>query len=216
MSFKIVSAMRRFVRIPAARRLILVAGALVVTGASVANAAVPARRETDVRRVLTLLAAVGEEYREGVRDGEVVRPIEWEEAKGFLDDARQGIQSLAADLPNRAELDALLAQAAAGIESKASSETVVAKLAALRERLTTLSGVSEQVYPPEPPSVGRGMQLFTQYCVTCHGERGDGKGPSAAGLNPPPANFTDARFMRGETPYDFYHVISLGKRSTAM
>ena len=50
--------------------------------------------------------------------------------------------------------------------------------------------------------------------MTCHGERGDGKGPSARGLNPPPANFTDAGFMRGETPYDFYHVISLGKTHT--
>ena len=43
-----------------------------------------------------------------------------------------------------------------------------------------------------------------------------GQGPDAADLSPPPANFTDPRFMRGETPYDFFHVISLGKRGTAM
>jgi len=209
--------MRRLAHTSAAGRLILgaIVAALAVTRATMAPAVVAARTESDVRRVLTLLAAVGEEYREGVQDGAVVRPIEWEEAKGFLDEARHGVQSLV-DGPGRAELDASLTQAAAGIDGKASPETVGATLAAVRERLMTLSGVSEEVYPPEPPSAGRGMQLFAQYCVTCHGERGDGKGPSAAGLHPPPANFTDAQFIRGETPYDFYHVISLGKRGTAM
>src|SRR5262249_24917828 len=95
-------------------------------------------------------------------------------------------------------------------------EIVASKLLELRQRVAGLTGVSEQVYPAAAPSAARGKPLFEQYCITCHGERGDGKGPSAASLNPPPANLADPQFMRGETPYDFYHVISLGKRNTAM
>lgn len=35
-----------------------------------------------------------------------------------------------------------------------------------------------------------GKNLFQIYCVTCHGDKGKGNGPSAAGLNPKPANLT--------------------------
>ena len=33
-------------------------------------------------------------------------------------------------------------------------------------------------------------QLYRGACATCHGERGDGKGPSARPLDPPPRDFT--------------------------
>jgi high-affinity iron transporter len=191
--------------------------AMTLLAAAPARAAVPAGVQDGVHRLLTLLAAVGEEYREGVRDGAIVRPLEFEEATTFLQDAQQQFESVAAALPKgEADLSPLFADATAAIQQKAHAEAVDAKLTALRQRVMAVTGVSEQVYPPAAPSAARGKALFTENCVTCHGERGDGKGPSAAGLNPPPANFTDARFMRGETPYDFYHVISLGKTHTAM
>ncbi len=197
----------------------LVAAALAVASllpASRASATDPTDPEAEVHRLLTLLAAVGEEYREGVRDGVVVRPIELEEAKIFLQDAQQRFAALAPGL-HAAQADlSLFAEVAAAIEQKAPSDTVDAQLAALRQRVISATGVSEQVYPPSVPSAARGKALFAEYCVTCHGKRGNGKGPSAAALHPPPANFTDPQFMRPETPYDFYHVISLGKSHTAM
>ncbi len=36
------------------------------------------------------------------------------------------------------------------------------------------------------------QELFAQRCATCHGERSDGRGPSAAGLVPPPTAFDAA------------------------
>jgi high-affinity iron transporter len=194
--------------------LLAVAGLVAVPHV---EAALPPATQDEVHRLLTLLAAVGEEYREGVHDGAVVRPLEFEEATTFLQDAQQRFTMLAATLPpGETDLTSQFAEAAAAIQQKVASEDVDAKLTALRQRVMAITDVSEQVYPPQPPSVGRGKALFGEYCVTCHGAHGDGKGPSAAGLNPPPANFTDARFMRGETPYDFFHVISLGKTHTAM
>ena len=199
------------------RRAAALLAILVLLAAPRSYAAVPAATEDEVHRLLTLLAAVGEEYREGVHDGAVVRPLELEEATTFLQDAQQRFANVATTLPGaQAEVSALFTDAGAAIEQKRPAEEVGAKLAALRQRVMAVTGVSEQVYPPAAPSVARGKALFAEYCVTCHGERGDGKGPSATGLNPPPANFTDAGFIRGETPYDFYHVISLCKTHTAM
>jgi len=196
------------------RRVAALLAVLALLAGSGASAAAPPESEEQVHRLLTLLAAVGEEYREGVRDGTIVQPLEFEEATTFLHDAQQ---RFAAALPDReADVAPLFSEAATAIQQKLPPDSVSAKLAALRQRVMAVTGVNEQVYPPAAPSAARGRALFTDYCVTCHGERGDGKGSSARGLNPPPANFTDAGFMRGETPYDFYHVISLGKIHTAM
>src|SRR5579862_1850410 len=167
-----------------------------------------------VRRVLTMLEAAAGDYREGVRDGTVVRPVELEEAIGFIDESQQRLTSL--DAATAGELQSQFGTLRAAIDHRAPADNVAAMLGTVRERLAAATGVSLLAWPPSAPSAARGQALFSENCVSCHGERGDGKGPSAAGLNPPPANFTDASFMRGETPYDFFHVVSLGKRNTAM
>ncbi|HVO26961.1 MAG TPA: FTR1 family protein [Candidatus Margulisiibacteriota bacterium] len=190
---------------------------LVFVAAARVQAAPSPATEEEVQRLLTLLSAVGEEYREGVRDGTVLRPLEYEEATTFLQDAQQRFATVAAAMPGeRVDLTPLFADAATALGQKRSEDQVAARLTALRQRIVAVTGVAEKVYPPAAPSVESGKALFKEYCVACHGERGDGKGPSAAALNPPPANFTDAPFIRGETPYDFFHVISLGKSHTAM
>ena len=46
---------------------------------------------------------------------------------------------------------------------------------------------------PEPVTYGsveRGRILYVAYCAGCHGEHGDGRGPSKPYLNPPPMDFT--------------------------
>jgi cytochrome c oxidase cbb3-type subunit 2 len=39
-------------------------------------------------------------------------------------------------------------------------------------------------------SVGRGKRVYEAYCIGCHGEAGDGRGPAKQYLNPPPMDFT--------------------------
>lgn len=46
----------------------------------------------------------------------------------------------------------------------------------------------------KPELVKRGKVLYAKHCVGCHGEKGDGKGPAAYGLDPKPRDFTEAIF----------------------
>lgn len=48
---------------------------------------------------------------------------------------------------------------------------------------------------PKPPKktpelLMIGKKLYDQYCMTCHGPKGDGKGQIGAALKPPPNDFT--------------------------
>jgi high-affinity iron transporter len=192
---------------------LVLAGALLAPAAALAAPAAlpPAARAATARRVLTLLHVVAVEYAEGVADGQVVRPIELEEARVFLAEAGQQLATL-----GHAELDAALGQVRAAIDDLAPADDVAGHAAALRARLASLTGVRDAIAPPHPPLAARGQPLFATHCASCHGEAGDGRGPDAARLDPPPASFVDREFMRGETPADFFHVISAGRRSAAM
>jgi high-affinity iron transporter len=109
-----------------------------------------------------------------------------------------------------------LASLSADVAAKVPVDSVVKQAGALRALITRATGIAEQIAPPQPPSPQRGAVIFKESCASCHGSRGDGKGPDSARLDPKPANFTDPAFMRGETPNDFFHVITLGKRGSAM
>ena len=43
----------------------------------------------------------------------------------------------------------------------------------------------------------RGRQLYAMHCATCHGPRGEGDGPGAAGLLPAPANLAEHDYAPG-------------------
>lgn len=43
-------------------------------------------------------------------------------------------------------------------------------------------------------TLNEGRVAFLQYCRACHGDKGEGDGPAAPGLRPPPRNFTLGEF----------------------
>ena len=61
-----------------------------------------------------------------------------------------------------------------------------------------------------PESIAKGKEIFAKACVVCHGEKGDGKGPAGAALNPPPANFTDKKLMDTMTDGELFWKLSNG------
>lgn len=69
----------------------------------------------------------------------------------------------------------------------------------------------------------RGEEVYMQRCFWCHGEQGDGNGPSAVGMTPRPRDFTRAQFKIRSTPHgqlptdeDLTRTIMEGIPGTAM
>lgn len=69
----------------------------------------------------------------------------------------------------------------------------------------------------------RGKALYVRYCIFCHGPYGDGRGESAAYLDPKPRDFTKAVFKCRSTPSgslpldsDLYDTISRGVHASGM
>ena len=68
-----------------------------------------------------------------------------------------------------------------------------------------------------------GHDTYLEYCVQCHGYKGEGDGPSSKGMYPPPRNLTQgiykfANVVGGELPHDedFYRIINHGLNGSAM
>ncbi|MFL5962959.1 MAG: cbb3-type cytochrome c oxidase subunit II [Gaiellaceae bacterium] len=79
--------------------------------------------------------------------------------------------------------------------------------------------LSANPLPITEANLNRGKEVFLNRCVGCHGIAGDGKGPGAKFLSPPPADFTSAddACCGGDTgPGDFYFRILHGWPGTAM
>ena len=79
--------------------------------------------------------------------------------------------------------------------------------------------LSSDPLPVTDQNLLRGKEVFLDRCVGCHGLKGDGKGPGARFLSPPPADFTDSddACCGGDTgPGDFYYRILHGWPGTAM
>lgn len=69
----------------------------------------------------------------------------------------------------------------------------------------------------------RGAELYATHCASCHGPRGEGDGPAAAGLDPPPRNLTSGRLKFASVPAwttprdeDYLDVLEHGLTGTAM
>ena|SRR5215468_5888033 len=57
---------------------------------------------------------------------------------------------------------------------------------------------------------GTAQQTFTDLCSICHGTGGKGDGPSAAGLSPRPADFTNCQTMQAQSDATLFTIIKRG------
>ena len=71
--------------------------------------------------------------------------------------------------------------------------------------------------------LNHGQESYLTYCSACHGVKGDGKGPAAVGLRPPPRDFSQAKFKfaavsAGQLPNDedLIRIVQAGLHGTAM
>ncbi len=72
-------------------------------------------------------------------------------------------------------------------------------------------------------TLNEGKEAYTHYCRACHGDKGNGRGPAALGLRPPPRDFSQGKFKfaaveSGSLPNDddFRRIVKKGLHGTAM
>ena len=70
--------------------------------------------------------------------------------------------------------------------------------------------------PIAPPSARVGRAVYVENCAPCHGETGDGDGPSAPGLNAQPAVFSDPATVWGQQPAELFFTTKYGRMQAMM
>lgn len=66
--------------------------------------------------------------------------------------------------------------------------------------------------PADAASLAEASDIYGKHCVSCHGEKGDGKGKRAPRLSVAPSDFTDAHAMSQLTDGEIFWKIGAGRR----
>src|SRR5215467_1710672 len=169
-------------------------------------------QEQPVQRVANIVSVAVEEYGKGIdAQGRLISQDEYQEAMGFLHDARAAAARLPSDhaAPATAMLDSILAAT-----SEKQPPVVLAQLA---HRFSALLGRdAELTLPTHSLDVADGEKLFKASCASCHGTLGMGDGPAGVNLSPRPPAIGSATVMRASSPAMMFRKISVGVTGTAM
>ena len=167
----------------------------------------PERLEPE--KLVFLLQYLGTDYAAAVKSGRVVSDFEYREMLDFSQLLVEQYRQLdpLQDILTELELIRTL------IEEKRDWSEVRGLTLSLLPRLSQHLNVIS--YPAVVPSLSRGQRLFVENCSKCHGLEGDGKGPSAAELDPPPRSFRDQR-MNQLAPHQIFNALTFGVEGTEM
>ena len=65
-------------------------------------------------------------------------------------------------------------------------------------------------------AIEKGAKLYERRCVKCHGPKGDGKGKSAEGIDPPVPDFTTGGYFKARNEGQLFWMIEKGSPNTDM
>ncbi len=197
--------------------IVLLAAAIVAMPARAqtpAHAALPPQTVEAARRVAATLTLAAQEYALAFSGGRLVNQAEYDEAVLFVAEARHSARELPPALA--AEMDAWLARLETRIAGHLPADSLTLEAQRLEARLASALGVSLDDRPAREPSLASGQAIYGARCASCHGDAGRGDGAAAAGMDPPPANFSDTALLASSTPLDFYRKVAHGVPGTAM
>src|SRR5690606_2109639 len=172
-----------------------------------------AQASPQVQTIWQLLDYIAVDYGAAVQDGEVVSDMEFQEMQEFSATVRERL----AQLPAHPARDGLVARAGEleqAISAKAAPAEVDRQARALADALLQAYPVPRG--PETTPDLAGAPALYQQLCASCHGPTGHGDGPAAAGLEPPPIAFTDARRARQRSVFALHQVITHALAGTSM
>jgi high-affinity iron transporter len=172
----------------------------------------------EAKRVLALIDYIGGDYRNAVQLGKVINAGEYQEMAEFSARSLELFNQLkATEGGDKASIEKDLHSLAAHIKNKSGEELVPQLAQQIKDRLIKTYNIA--TYPKAIPNYSSAKTIYSQNCAQCHGDSGAGDGPGRESMNPktpPPANFTDADFMAGLSPFKVYNTTSFGIDNTAM
>jgi len=194
------------------KSLTMLAWVALFLGAGAAQAQ-SAADEADAKQLWQLIDYVAVDYSGAVAEGQVISDGEYAEMLDFTENAEKQAQLLP-PRPQKEALSTAIANLRAAVVRKADAAEV-AQLAQLANGLL-IAAYPIPVAPKTLPDLARGQTLYTSTCASCHGETGNGDGPLAANLDPPPIAFTDQDRARTRSLMALYQVVSQGVSGTSM
>jgi high-affinity iron transporter len=178
----------------------------------------PAAADSTQHQLLALIDYISGDYRNAVQSGTVVNAGEYQEMTEFSARSMELFKQLKnQEGGDKAGIQGDLEALARHIKDK-SGDDIVSQLAQrLKDRLIKTYGII--THPRAIPNYESARTVYKENCAQCHGEGGRGDGPGSGSMNPktpPPANFTDAEFMAGLSPFKVYNTTTFGIDNTAM
>lgn len=164
-------------------------------------------------QIWQLLDYMAVDYGGAVEAGKVINADEYAEMQEFALAAERQL----GDLPDKPEKASLM-QLATGLKSKVAVKAAPADVAEHAGRLAAglLAAYPVPAKPSRTPDLKAGAAIYQAQCASCHGAQGQGDGPAAAGMNPPPIAFTDRARARERSLFSLHQSITRGVEGTPM
>ena len=83
-------------------------------------------------------------------------------------------------------------------------------------QMIALTDINAPMPEQRKGNAGKGKRFYDANCATCHGVKGDGKGPRAYFINPKPRVFNEPAFQARFNRPAIYAATSMGKQGTEM
>ncbi|MFQ5708773.1 MAG: c-type cytochrome, partial [bacterium] len=164
-------------------------------------------------KLIFTLQYISTDYGKAVQNRKVVNTSELQEMKDFSKAVLGWYQKLKPDFVHDdaysklRQLDDLINARAEGTQVSVLTGTLIQQLS---KEFNVIP------FPTEEPQLAQGKALFGSVCAVCHGISGDGLGPKAKELTPPPSAFQDPVQMNKVSPYQLFNAITYGVAGTAM
>ncbi|MDQ7017148.1 MAG: c-type cytochrome [Gammaproteobacteria bacterium] len=177
------------------------------------NISVVASPSPKAQRLLQMIDYVAIDYPEAIHNGTIVNRSEYKEMLEFSDTVVVLAELLPVGL-RQSEIVSLALNLRQRIKEKQNSKIISNLIGKLRFELINQFNVI--VVPNSQLDMEQAEQIFTQECAQCHGKQGDGNGPLAKNLSPPPINFLDRNRYLKRTLYGLYSTITMGVDNSSM
>ncbi|MBX9799142.1 MAG: cytochrome c/FTR1 family iron permease [Burkholderiaceae bacterium] len=194
-------------------RLFITAIFLVLSTSVISANAQDTATQEKAKQIWQVLDYLAVDYGAAVQNGAVVSKDEYGEMQEFSANAEKQLS----ELPKTEASAKLVAQAGklrSMIAAKASAEEVGNQSRSLAAEVLKVYPVP--LSPTQVPDLKKGGALYQANCASCHGAAGNGDGPLAKSLNPPPIALSDKERAKERSVFSLQQIISHGVTGTSM